>query len=465
MKVSVKIKMEAFDSALEAGRKSSDVLSFLNNDFKLLENNYYNAIFSSVYSFSVAIASFIYLISLNLLVGTLFVLFSFVTLFVTSQLQKSLENLSQKWTKSNAKTLNLVKGIIFGRNSVLIYGAHGLERRTSKLITQTEGDYQTLNIRTMCVAWVEWLLSVVSYILPISVGIWLMATGTKLSGADLLAMFLASDRVVGPLRNIGQYQAQIKTTEGIRKNLSNFQCDKSLKQKFSLEMRREQITIQTIKLAYQINPKVKIIVGDIQIPFGSKLLISGQSGIGKTTLLRLILGFTAPSEGSIVFSNQMNGKSISKTQGLFSLVDQKPFMFTGTIAENLTLLHPGFTTDNMNHVLSLVGLDFELGSNALNYYYSDEKDNLSGGQKQRVCIARALLFARPVIICDEITAALDNRSAQQVRRALYSTTSTVIEVAHHFDSADIDSYQLAHYELKNTKPGIVHLLKVSRKGN
>lgn len=215
MKVSVKIKMEAFDSALEAGRKSSDVLSFLNNDFKLLENNYYNAIFSSVYSFSVAIASFIYLISLNLLVGTLFVLFSFVTLFVTSQLQKSLENLSQKWTKSNAKTLNLVKGIIFGRNSVLIYGAHGLERRTSKLITQTEGDYQTLNIRTMCVAWVGWLLSVVSYILPISVGIWLMATGTKLSGADLLAMFLASDRVVGPLRNIGQYQAQIKTTEGI----------------------------------------------------------------------------------------------------------------------------------------------------------------------------------------------------------------------------------------------------------
>ena len=457
--VSVQLKMKFFSESLISGQKTSDVLSFLNNDFKLLETNYYDALFSSIYSGCVAIASFTYLMTLNKTVGVLFIIFSAASLWITTKLQKPLEQISLKWSDSNSKTMNFVKGIFNGRTSALVYGPRSLIDHLHALNQSTEQAYRYLNVRTMRVAWVGWLLSIISYLVPISVGVYLMESGAALTGADLLAMFLASDRVVGPLRNIGQYRAQIRTTKAIRARIPDHSNTAQLNSKEALSS-NEYVSLNIDNFTYKMKNKAKIHINHLRVNPGSNILISGESGIGKSTLLSLIVGATSQDSAQIALTNKNNQPIKSETRSAFALISQLPFVFSGTVAENLTLMQPGFKEVDMINALKSVGLSSELGETPLDYIFSDDKDNLSGGQKQRLAVARALLFKRPIIICDEITSALDNQSARQVRKALYLSSSTIIEVAHHFNVIDFNQYGIQHYVMRANDENVVQLFPV-----
>ncbi|MBC7032110.1 ATP-binding cassette domain-containing protein, partial [Salmonella enterica subsp. enterica serovar Enteritidis] len=113
------------------------------------------------------------------------------------------------------------------------------------------------------------------------------------------------------------------------------------------------------------------------------------SGIGKSTLLKTITGRIKPTNGSIRFE----GRPIHT--GDFVLVSQDVWLFNATLRENITL-YQSYSDETLHHILNLVGLDRELGNNALETRIRDNGSNLSGGQAQRIAIARGLLRQSPI---------------------------------------------------------------------
>lgn len=164
--------------------------------------------------------------------------------------------------------------------------------------------------------------------------------------------------------------------------------------------------------------------GDFLAEGGETVAIIGPSGEGKTTLLRLLLGIVTPQSGSLHICAP-DGTTIPispATRKLFAYVPQGNTLFAGTIAENLRLLRPDATDDDLYAALRIacaehfvrrlpLGLDTPIR----------EQGSFSAGQLQRLCIARALLSDAPILLMDECTGSLDPATERQVLDNIQAT--------------------------------------------
>jgi ATP-binding cassette subfamily B protein len=174
---------------------------------------------------------------------------------------------------------------------------------------------------------------------------------------------------------------------------------------------------------------------DLAIHYGETIGIAGCSGCGKSTCLKVLLRLTPPSGGSIrVGGIPLDKISRSDLGRLVGYVGQSPFVFAGTIAENIAYGNEGVTLEAVRHAAHLANLHDEimLMPGGYDAVVTERGQNLSGGQRQRLAIARILLKQPAILILDEATSALDNISERKVQRSLGLTCSdrTTILVAH-----------------------------------
>ncbi len=185
---------------------------------------------------------------------------------------------------------------------------------------------------------------------------------------------------------------------------------------------------------------------DFVIPKGSFGVITGHSGIGKSTLLKLLLGVFRPQEGTLVLCTPEGDIPTGRnTQGLFAYVPQGKLLLSGTLRENLTVTRPMATEEEIRRAVAIScmdeflpslpqGLETVLGENAL---------GLSEGQAQRLSIARAVLSGAPVLLLDEATSALDEGTEREVLTRLKAMTdTTVIAVTHRPAAMDLADWSL-----------------------
>lgn len=189
----------------------------------------------------------------------------------------------------------------------------------------------------------------------------------------------------------------------------------------------------------------------LEINKGQKVAFVGPSGSGKTTLLQLISRIYDVDKGAISIDGIcINDILIPEYKDLIAIVTQEPILFFGTVEENLLVANPLATQEEMIQALILSdALDFVRSlPQFLQTSIGERGVSLSGGQQQRLALARAYLKNTPILILDEVTAALDGVSDQAVRNALsqISEGKTVISVAHRISSI-IDYDQI--YFLEN----------------
>lgn len=184
---------------------------------------------------------------------------------------------------------------------------------------------------------------------------------------------------------------------------------------------------------------------DFSVHPGDQVAITGPSGEGKTTLLRLLLGLVAPCGGSAELVGETGTRyPISAgTRCAFSYVPQGNSVFAGTVAQNLRLLCPDATREDMEQALKAAcawefvsqfpdGLEHQLGAGGR---------GISEGQAQRIAIARALLRKAPILLLDEATSGLDVETEQQLMKNLRSSglARTCILVTHRPGSTEFCS--------------------------
>ncbi len=159
----------------------------------------------------------------------------------------------------------------------------------------------------------------------------------------------------------------------------------------------------------------------LKIGRGQKVAVIGGTGSGKSTLISLILGFRAPTEGEIFFDG-VAADTISKQslrEGISSVL-QGSAIYSGTIAENIRMGRPDATQEELMQAVEIAQLaDFVTSvDGGMEHEIKQAGKNLSGGQKQRLSIARAVVKEAPVYIFDDSFSALDFLTEKKLRRAL-----------------------------------------------
>lgn len=154
---------------------------------------------------------------------------------------------------------------------------------------------------------------------------------------------------------------------------------------------------------------------------GKSYAITGESGRGKSTLMKLLMGFYRISGGSIrIGGYDIYELGLENTRKLIAYIPQEPYMFHDTVRENICNGNPAASDEEIIRAAKKANAhDFILQlENGYDTILGERGNTLSGGQRQRVAIARAILKNAPVIILDEATSALDNESEQLIQQSI-----------------------------------------------
>ena len=175
------------------------------------------------------------------------------------------------------------------------------------------------------------------------------------------------------------------------------------------------------------------VLSDFSCKFEAGLLtvISGPTGVGKSTLIRLILGLMQPTEGSVTVGGFPAGSAL---RGNFMYVPQGNTLLSGTIRSNLLLAAPQATEDELREVLTMAQASFVFDlPRGLDTPCGEVGSGLSEGQAQRIAVARALLRPGGVLILDESTSALDATTEERLIQTLHSRyhgRKTILFISH-----------------------------------
>ncbi len=160
---------------------------------------------------------------------------------------------------------------------------------------------------------------------------------------------------------------------------------------------------------------------DLHVKKGERIAIVGSSGSGKSTVMNLIIGLLAPTEGEILIDDiPLKDMPLQDYRHFLSVVPQNSILFSGTIRENITYGLKYYTEEQLQKVVEDADIVEFLPSlqHGLDSQVGEHGDKLSGGQKQRVSIARALIRDPRILILDEATSALDNAAEYHVQKAI-----------------------------------------------
>lgn len=170
---------------------------------------------------------------------------------------------------------------------------------------------------------------------------------------------------------------------------------------------------------------------------GDFVAITGISGIGKSTLFKILLGVLSPDEGEVFLRADKNYYSDVKTRKLFSYVPQGNMLFSGTIRENISFINPEATDDEiMEAAKTACAAEFinELPQ-GLDTVIGEKGHGLSEGQVQRLAVARAVLCNAPIVLLDEATSALDEDTEEKLLNNIRSIPNTTCIIISHKSAA------------------------------
>ena len=171
----------------------------------------------------------------------------------------------------------------------------------------------------------------------------------------------------------------------------------------------------------------------LKVKPGEYVAIVGRTGCGKSTLIRLLLGFEKPEKGTITYDRKdMESIDLPSLRKQVGTVMQDAGLFAGDIYENIVITAPQLTLDDAWDAAEKAGIaddirDMPMGMRTV---ISEGQGGISGGQRQRIMIARAIAPKPKLLIFDEATSALDNKTQKQVSEALDAMGCTRLVIAH-----------------------------------
>lgn len=198
---------------------------------------------------------------------------------------------------------------------------------------------------------------------------------------------------------------------------------------------KKKIVLDNITFAYDTKPILKDL--NLTVKKGQKLAIIGKSGVGKTTLLDIIIGLYTPTSGRILIDDKpLTITNVGSWRKKIGYIPQEIYLFDGTVKDNVVFGRE-FNEEKLIDVLKKANIyDFLLTKDGIYTKVGEGGVKLSGGQKQRIAIARALYGEPELLVLDEATSALDRITEEKILKEIFDIgrDKTLIIVTHRVDT-------------------------------
>lgn len=283
-------------------------------------------------------------------------------------------------------------------------------------------------------------LQVIAGLILIFVGIW---AGFEAAKGDILPAYIAAFTLV----TIPILEGMIPTSDALEKipvyeeslnriaTIENYLPQKQNDEKIEELPKNPELVLEHVTYYYEGSKLAALKNINLSISQGEKIAILGKSGAGKSTLIEMLVGALTPTIGKVTLGNQSPEKYGEQIFDLVSILNQKPYLFSTTVENNIRLGKPDATDAEIREVIQKVKLDKYIYSlpKGLQTQMQESGERFSGGERQRIALARILLKNTPIVILDEPTVGLDPITERDLLNTMFESLAgkTIILITHH----------------------------------
>jgi len=430
--------LESDASFFSEHHKTGDIMGLLSEDISHLQNLYLRTIFPTVISYLLTIIASIALGIFNPSFGFFVFLLLFIEVFLVPLFSVSIESARRSYQKSVKSDLYVqLTDNIMGVDDWVISGRKtDFKNLTSQNIANLDkSKNKSKSFRRNRDFGLQLIFAAIVICFLIFTNL-TMTHGQEQANfvsAVVLAIFPLSDTIIPVSQGFEewpQYRDSIERLNTIKPISNNLPKQVTFNPKDF-----ESISVDNITFEYDSNSPILIKNFSQTIKKGEKLALLGPSGIGKTTILQLILGDLSPQQGQIRINDLDISQIQEKRESIFSVLNQKPFLFNTTLMNNVRLGNEHKSDAEVKKAIERVGLKplVESLPDKYNTIVGENGSRFSGGEQERIALARILLQDAPIVLLDEPTVGLDPITENDLLETFFDVLKdkTIIWVTHH----------------------------------
>ena len=413
---------------------SGDVINRLEKDVNQVVNFLTETIPSSISTLTLFLGAFCYLFSMDRWLSVIIIAMLPLFIIVSRYYVRRMRHLTRQVRDSDSKVQSVLQETI--QNRMLIKTMESDSVMVDKL-ESTQSELRQKVVRRTAFSVMSNLILNFGFALGYLVAfLWSalrMSAGTLTFGG-MTAFLQLVNKIQGPARSLSKLVPQFVSVFTASERLMELEENPLEEQGDPIEL-KAPAGVRLTDVSYAYEEKTGNVVEHLSFDFkpGSCTAIMGETGAGKTTLIRLILALLRPQQGKVAIYNKKMTRTLSpRMRCNFVYVPQGNTLLSGTIRDNLWLARITATEEEMRDALHQACADFVMElPDGLDTVCSESGAGLSEGQAQRIAIARALLRSGSIMLFDEATSALDPETERQLLQNILSRhDKTIIFITH-----------------------------------
>ena len=430
---------------------SAEVINRMNNDVRILDDGIVSMIPNVAGMATQLIAAMSVLVVLDPVFAGCLMCVGVLLIVITGILRGKLKGLNKRVSEHEGKVLGFLQESLENLLAVQAMDVQDeMERRADGLLNDR---YEVQRRRKNVTLFANTSITVLSYAATFITLVWCSAKlmNGLITFGTLTAMIQLVGQLRGPLVNMSGIMPRYAAMTAAADRLMEIENVHEEEEEVEVEepgtsLYDQMTALGGSNLTFSYDRDEILKDASFTLPKGAFAAVAGPSGIGKSTLLKLMLGIFKPDSGELYVDVATEHIPLGRsTRKLFAYVPQNNLLFSGTLLENLLIVKPGATASEIEHAAYVSAMDEYLDQlpEGLETVIGEGAAGLSEGQAQRLAIARAILGGAPVLLLDESTSALDAATEQLVLERIKALPDkTCIAVTHRPAALELCDYRL-----------------------